>query len=61
MGRAGGAGGLERVGLTIGVADPMIAAIALRHGLPLATENTRHFGRIAALGFPLVLEDWRSP
>ena len=54
-------GDLERTGQTIGRADPMIAAIALQHGLTLATGNTNHYQRIQALGYPLQLEDWRQP
>lgn len=46
-------GDLERTGQPIGRADPMIAAIALRHGLRLTTGNTGHYQRIAALGYPL--------
>jgi predicted nucleic acid-binding protein len=52
-------GELEKVGRTIGRADPLIAGIAIAHDLTLVTGNTKHFERIAALGFPLVLEDWR--
>src|SRR5436190_1248519 len=36
------AGELERIGQPIGLADPMIAAIALTHGLELVTGNTAH-------------------
>ena len=57
-GRIGG--DLERVGRPIGVADPMIAAVAIAHGLDLATGNARHFGRIRDLGYPLTIVDWRS-
>jgi len=39
------AGDLGRTGQPIGRADPMIAAIALRHGLDLVTGNTRHYWR----------------
>jgi predicted nucleic acid-binding protein len=53
-------GDLERTGQTIGRADPMIAAIALQHGLSLVTGNQAHFRRIAALGYPLKLENWRQ-
>ncbi len=53
------AGDLERVGRPIGVADPMIAAIALTHGLELVTGNTAHFQRIQQLGYPLTLVNWR--
>ena len=53
------AGDLERVGRPIGVADPMIAAIALNHGLELVTGNSAHFQRIQQLGYPLTLTNWR--
>jgi tRNA(fMet)-specific endonuclease VapC len=51
---------LERTGQPIGRADPMIAGIALHHGLVLATANTAHFRRIQDLGYPLELENWRE-
>ncbi len=54
------AGELERSGQPIGVADPMIAAIALHHGLELVTGNTAHFQRIQMLGHPLTLVNWRE-
>jgi tRNA(fMet)-specific endonuclease VapC len=47
------AGELERIGQPIGTADPMIAAIALHHGLELVTGNTSHFQRVQQLGYPL--------
>ncbi len=53
------AGDLERVGRPIGVADPMIAAIAIEHGLELATGNVAHFQRVQQLGYPLTLVNWR--
>ncbi|MBX3414680.1 MAG: PIN domain-containing protein [Pirellulales bacterium] len=53
-------GELERTGQSIGRADPMIAAIALQHDLVLATANTKHFQRIADLGYSLSLENWRE-
>ena len=53
------AGELERVGRPIGLADPMIAAIALTHGLELVTGNTSHFQRIQQIGYPLILANWR--
>lgn len=34
--------------ILIGHADPMIAAIALRHGLTLVTGNLSHYQRIQA-------------
>ena len=52
-------GDLERIGKPIGLADPMIAAVALRHGLQLITGNTPHYERIQRLGYPLVLANWR--
>jgi predicted nucleic acid-binding protein len=50
---------LERTGQPIGWADTVIAAIALEHGLELATGNTAHYQRIQQLGYPLVLVNWR--
>jgi len=54
------AGELERVGRPIGIADSMIAAIALEHGLELVTGNTAHFQRVQQLGYPLTLANWRQ-
>lgn len=53
------AGELDRIGLPIGRCDPMIAAIAIEHGLELATGNTSHYQRIQGLGYPLTLTNWR--
>ena len=53
------AGDLQRTGQPIGLADPMIAAVALHHGLELVTGNTGHFQRIQQLGYPLTLANWR--
>jgi tRNA(fMet)-specific endonuclease VapC len=53
------AGELDRIGQSIGMADPIIAAIALEHGLELVTGNTAHFQRVQQLGYPLVLANWR--
>jgi tRNA(fMet)-specific endonuclease VapC len=53
------AGELERIGQPIGTVDPMIAAIALHHGLELVTGNTAHFHRIQQIGYPLTLVNWR--
>ncbi len=53
------AGDLDRTGQTIGKADPMIAAVALEHGLELVTGNTAHYQRIQQLGYPLTLVNWR--
>lgn len=52
-------GELERSGQPIGMADPMIAAVALHHGLELVTGNTTHYQRIQQLGYPLTLVNWR--
>jgi predicted nucleic acid-binding protein len=52
-------GDLERTGQPIGLADPMIAAIALAHSLELVTGNTAHYQRIHQLGYPLPLVNWR--
>ena len=51
---------LERIGQPIGRADPMIAAIALRHGLTLITGNLSHYLRIQALGYGINLDNWRA-
>ncbi len=53
-------GELEKQGLSIGRADPLIAGIALANDFTLATGNTKHFQRIVDLGFPLRLVDWRE-
>jgi tRNA(fMet)-specific endonuclease VapC len=53
------AGELDRTGQTIGIADPIIAAIASEHKLELVTGNAAHFQRIVALGYPLTLVNWR--
>ena len=53
------AGDLERTGQIIGLADPMIAATALTHGLELVTANTVHFQRIQQLGYAVTLINWR--
>jgi tRNA(fMet)-specific endonuclease VapC len=52
-------GDLERNGQSIGIADPMIAATAIHHGLELVTGNTAHFERIQRLGYKLTLINWR--
>ena len=40
---------LLKTGQQIGISDALIAATALVHGLPVATLNTKHFGRINGL------------
>jgi tRNA(fMet)-specific endonuclease VapC len=54
------AGQLDRVGRSIGVTDPMIAAIAIVRGSELVTGNTTHFQRVQQLGYPLTLANWRN-
>ncbi len=51
---------LRIAGKTIGVFDPMIAAIALQHSLTLVTGNTEHYRRIQEIGYDLKLENWRE-
>jgi tRNA(fMet)-specific endonuclease VapC len=53
------AGDLDRIGQPIGRADPMIAALALAHGLDLVTGNTAHYQRIQQLGYSLNVVNWR--
>jgi predicted nucleic acid-binding protein len=53
------AGDLDRVGRPIGRCDPMVAAVAITHGLELVTGNTAHYQRRHALGYALTLVNWR--
>jgi tRNA(fMet)-specific endonuclease VapC len=53
------AGDLDRVGRPIGRCDPMVAAIAIIHGLELVTGNTAHYQNIHQLGYQLTLVNWR--
>jgi tRNA(fMet)-specific endonuclease VapC len=53
-------GDLDRTGQSVRLADPMIAAVAVQHGLELVTGNTAHFQRIQQLGYPLTLANWRQ-
>jgi tRNA(fMet)-specific endonuclease VapC len=53
-------GELVRTGRPIGMADTMIAAIALTQGLQLSTGNSAHFQRVQQLGYPLTLVNWRT-
>jgi tRNA(fMet)-specific endonuclease VapC len=52
---------LERVGRFIGLPDVMIAAIAIRRGLALITDNTAHFEHIRAAKYDLFIDNWRLP
>lgn len=53
-------GDLVRTGQPVGVADPLIAATALYHQLTLVTGNTDHYRRLHALGYQVLLVNWRS-
>jgi tRNA(fMet)-specific endonuclease VapC len=45
---------LEQKGITIGMADTMIASAAISNNLILVTDNTKHFKRVKGLN----LENW---
>ena len=51
---------LERGGRIIGMPDVMIAAIALRSGLAIITGNVAHFEHVRAVGYQLVIDNWRA-
>jgi tRNA(fMet)-specific endonuclease VapC len=51
---------LERRGTPIGLADVMIGAVAVQHGLPIVPGNTSHFTAIRNAGHSLVIENWRG-
>ena len=53
------AGDLDRVGQPIGRCDPMIAAVAITHGLELVTGITAHYQRLHPLDYQLTLVNWR--
>jgi len=53
------AGALLRAGLTVGVADLLIAATAIANRLVLATANLGDYQRMQRFG--LVVENWREP
>lgn len=53
-------GDLRRTGNQIGPLGPFNAAIALENNLPLVTNNTKDYRRIVALGYPLILQNWRD-
>lgn len=50
---------LEKKGQTIGLADVLIASIAIQNNLILVTNNTKHYQRIQALGYPLIIDNWK--
>ena len=51
---------LERAGRLIGVADVLIAAIAVHLGLTLVTGNASDYEHVVAVGYPLRIESWRA-
>lgn len=50
---------LERTGQPIGLADAIIAAIAIQQSLTLVSGNISHYERIQSLGYNLKLDNWR--
>lgn len=50
----------RKQGSTVELADCLIAAVAVRLGLPLATGNTEDFQAIQRTGISLKLENWRT-
>jgi tRNA(fMet)-specific endonuclease VapC len=52
------AGAMLRVGTPLAVADVIIGATAVAHGLALVTGNTKHYERLVTFG--LRLENWRD-
>jgi tRNA(fMet)-specific endonuclease VapC len=50
---------LERTDQPIGLADAIIAAIAIQNNLTLITGNLSHYQRISALNYSLQLDNWR--
>ncbi|MFM6860121.1 MAG: PIN domain-containing protein, partial [Dolichospermum sp.] len=51
---------LESTGQPIGLADVLIASIAIQNNLILVTGNTKHYQKIQALGYPLIIDNWRE-
>ncbi|QLE58119.1 PIN domain-containing protein [Nostoc sp. TCL26-01] len=51
---------LERIGQPIGLADSIIAAIAIQQNLSLVSGNLAHYQRIQTLGYSLQLDNWRT-
>ena len=51
---------LERIGRIIGMPDVLIAAIALRNGLPIVTGNVAHFEQVRSAGYDLHIDNWRT-
>jgi tRNA(fMet)-specific endonuclease VapC len=51
----------RKQGSTVELPDCLIAAVAVRLGLPLATGNIEDFQAIQRTGVPLHIENWRDP
>jgi len=49
----------KRKGLSLELPDCLIAAVAIRLGLPLVTGNTEDFQAIQKTGVDLIIENWR--
>jgi tRNA(fMet)-specific endonuclease VapC len=52
---------VRKQGSIVQLPDCLIAAIAVRLGLPLVTGNTEDFQAIQRTGIPLHIENWRNP
>ncbi len=50
----------RKQGSTLELPDCLIAAIAVRRGLPLVTGNTEDFQAVQRTGVELTLENWRE-
>ncbi|EAZ90787.1 PIN domain-containing protein [Crocosphaera chwakensis] len=50
---------LEKNGQPIGLADVLIASIAISNNLILVTNNTKHYKKIQLLGYPLRIINWK--
>jgi len=50
----------RKQGFVVELADCLIAAVAVRLELPLATGNTDHFRAIQRTGIALEIENWRA-
>lgn len=49
----------KRKGLSLELPDCLIAALAIRLGLPLVTANTEDFQAIQKTGVDLTIKNWR--
>ena len=50
----------RRNGRQLAIDDCLIACVAVRLGLPVATGNTGHFQAMQVAGLPVILENWRE-